>query len=354
MKQPLARLLSNDIFKTGLILFAFGLVLVTILALVQNMTADQIVIAQEEVNRRLRSKIFPSVHFSPQKIYIIQKKSGKMAYQIFKDIVDKNISDSPDFNELLKKDTIEFVVLKKEDKIIIKDRLQLKDAPIQITPEQFAKLETLFKKERLTFITYHEAYDGTEQDSKFKGWVIQYNAKQGYGGDIGLLIGFNTDKKITGYQMINHNETPGLGTKGNDSDFIKGFINKDPLKMPTSKQDYKNALGIDAISGATITSLALSRGIKQAYQVLYVKDVDPSKKEEKPIDPKTDTKKDDKNTNKNDKKPDLQVKPPVTPDQPPAQPQTPVQQAPAYNPNRRVIIKRAPDGSIIEEIITTP
>lgn len=76
----------------------------------------------------------------------------------------------------------------------------------------------------------------------------------GYGGDIEMMIGLNDSGLITGVEIINMSETPGLGAvaKGNKQ-WLSQFIGEGDDEL-------------DAITGATITSKAIELGVKDAKQ----------------------------------------------------------------------------------------
>ena len=56
-----------------------------------------------------------------------------------------------------------------------------------------------------------EVYEGIK-DGQVIGYTIKTSSK-GYGGAIELMVGISKDGKITGVEIGNHSETPGLGSK---------------------------------------------------------------------------------------------------------------------------------------------
>ena len=74
----------------------------------------------------------------------------------------------------------------------------------------------------------------------------------GYGGDIEMMIGFDAVGLVTGVEIINMSETPGLGAvaKGN-TEWLSQFMGKGRDEL-------------DAITGATITSEAIKKGVDDA------------------------------------------------------------------------------------------
>ena len=93
---------------------------------------------------------------------------------------------------------------------------------------------------------------------------------KGYGGDVGLMVGIDTkDGKILGVGVTTHAETPGMGAKAQtDPSFAAQFKG-----LPLEEQVKVTGDGgsINAISGATITSRAVSSAATEAdgiYQKL--------------------------------------------------------------------------------------
>lgn len=122
----------------------------------------------------------------------------------------------------------------------------------------------------LTFII-HEAVG---KDNKPVGAAVE-STTGGFGGDLKVLVGFDTDGNILGYTILQHSETPGLGAKA-DKWFQKDgkgcIIGKDPATDDlTVKKDNGD---IDAITASTITSRAFLLAVNQAYQAYKSMPVD--------------------------------------------------------------------------------
>ncbi|MDP2859030.1 MAG: RnfABCDGE type electron transport complex subunit G [Bacillota bacterium] len=99
-----------------------------------------------------------------------------------------------------------------------------------------------------------------KKDGKVVGAVIQL-ANRGYGGPIRVAVAIQ-DGKVTGVTIIDHKETPGLGSKVKDEPmFVKQFIGKtasDPLEP---KKD------VEAITGATKSTRGVSGAVKAALAI---------------------------------------------------------------------------------------
>ena len=96
------------------------------------------------------------------------------------------------------------------------------------------------------------------------GFVIE-TAVQGYADEITMLVGVSKEGKVTGLVVRKMHETFGLGANAlNDHAFLAQFLNTDG--------DAQIGEGVDAISGATVTSKAIARSVNSA--VAYVTGAD--------------------------------------------------------------------------------
>jgi electron transport complex protein RnfG len=95
------------------------------------------------------------------------------------------------------------------------------------------------------------------------GNAIRTYSSEGYGGNIWLIVGFQPDGSISKITVLEHKETPGLGTKMSDDKFKSQFYGKNPkdFKLKVKKDGGE----IDALSGATITSRAFGKAVQEAY-----------------------------------------------------------------------------------------
>lgn len=101
------------------------------------------------------------------------------------------------------------------------------------------------------------------------GHAVKAVTKNGFGGKVTVMIGFDSQNNISGYAVLNHAETPGLGSKMPDW-FQKGakgdVIGKNPVSKPLTVK--KDGGDVDAITAATISSRAFLDAVAQAASVL--------------------------------------------------------------------------------------
>jgi len=82
----------------------------------------------------------------------------------------------------------------------------------------------------------------------------------GYGGPIDILIGLELDSALRGIQIVSQKETPGLGAKVTGATFLNQFVGQEAGTLALTKDGG----AIDAITGATISSSAVVKAIKDA------------------------------------------------------------------------------------------
>ncbi len=103
------------------------------------------------------------------------------------------------------------------------------------------------------------------------GFTIKTSPK-GYGGDIEVTTGITKDGKISGVSLGTMNETPGLGAKAKDAEYINQYTDK-PVDnhIAVIKNGTPSENEIIAISGATITSVAVTEGINSSVDLFNEK-----------------------------------------------------------------------------------
>ena len=94
-----------------------------------------------------------------------------------------------------------------------------------------------------------------------KGYVIEVTPS-GFGGTIDMVVGVGTDGTVTGVSIISMSETSGLGANASKESFRSQFVGKSG-GLAVSKDGGE----IDALTGATITSRAVTSGVNTALVV---------------------------------------------------------------------------------------
>ena len=86
---------------------------------------------------------------------------------------------------------------------------------------------------------------------------------QGYGGPITMQVAVTTAGKVINYAIITHKETPGLGDNASKEPFESKFRGKGSADLEVTK-DPSVTKDIQAMTGATITSKAVTKNVKAA------------------------------------------------------------------------------------------
>lgn len=111
-----------------------------------------------------------------------------------------------------------------------------------------------------------EVYSGNK-DNEVVGYTIK-STPSGYGGDIGVITGISLEGKVTGIKIVSHQETPGLGANATDPEFQDRYKDK-TIEQPLDvvKTAPQNDNEIEAITGATITSDAVTVGVNTSIEL---------------------------------------------------------------------------------------
>ncbi|CUX43798.1 RnfABCDGE type electron transport complex subunit G [Clostridium sp. C105KSO13] len=109
-----------------------------------------------------------------------------------------------------------------------------------------------------------EAVIGKDKGGDDIGCVITVVSHEGYGGDITMSVGIMADGTVKGVEMLSISETAGLGMKAAEADFRDQFKDKQVEAFAYTKNNEKGDDKIDAISGATITTNAVTNAVDSA------------------------------------------------------------------------------------------
>lgn len=108
--------------------------------------------------------------------------------------------------------------------------------------------------------TINEAFKAVDEQGNTLGYVLTVTTSQGYGGDIQFALGIMQDNTVNGISILSINETAGLGMQAEDV-LKPQFKNKKVDKFEYTKTGSTDESQIDAISGATITTNAITTGV---------------------------------------------------------------------------------------------
>ncbi|GEN26859.1 electron transport complex subunit G [Halovibrio variabilis] len=110
----------------------------------------------------------------------------------------------------------------------------------------------------------------SDQDSnKSSAVILPVVTREGYNGEIRLLIGIDQQQRISGVRVTQHQETPGLGDdiERRRSDWITRFNGLALESLPPGGWAVaKDGGHFDAFTGATITPRAVVNAVHKALQ----------------------------------------------------------------------------------------
>ena len=108
-------------------------------------------------------------------------------------------------------------------------------------------------------IPFHLAYDA---DNNFIGAAVETFTNKGFSGNISLMVGILADGTVKNISVLQHAETPGLGSKMEEETFKGQFCDKNPASFNFSVK--KDGGDVDAITAATISSRAFCDAVNRA------------------------------------------------------------------------------------------
>ena len=145
------------------------------------------------------------------------------------------------------------------------------------TEEILKNSSASLKKENLLQCTVDDVLKATDESGNTIGYVFSATSPSGYGGDVKVAVGVSDkDNSITGFTVLSHSETAGLGAKATEDEFKSQFIGKSANGINYTKTGASSDSEIDALSGATITSNAVCEVVDSALAVYnnQLKEVD--------------------------------------------------------------------------------
>ena len=96
-----------------------------------------------------------------------------------------------------------------------------------------------------------------------KGVVIT-SQSSGFGGKLTVMTGIRKNGEITGVFVLDHRETPGIGEKPMEEDYLSAYIGATEIVLERRADDDDPGVRIDTVTGATITSVAIFDAVEKA------------------------------------------------------------------------------------------
>ncbi len=143
------------------------------------------------------------------------------------------------------------------------------DATKDIIIENTHKAENEARAELIEadeFVLVEEDVYRAVKDGETVGYTVSEDTA-GYGGVISMIVGIKTDGSVAGIRIVTHSETPGLGSRVADDNFIAEFANE-VTPITVKKGGGAEQGEVNAISGATVSCNAVARGVNNAAKKL--------------------------------------------------------------------------------------
>lgn len=141
----------------------------------------------------------------------------------------------------------------------------VKAALAQVLPEFDATEKSEHMADELAIVA-HKA----TKDDEVVGYAIETATKSGFSGMIKMVVGFDTAGKILNVNVLEQNETPGLGAKMTEAENPLLASVKDKLASQINLTVKKDGGDVDALTAATISSRAYAEAVARAYAVYKV------------------------------------------------------------------------------------
>ena len=131
------------------------------------------------------------------------------------------------------------------------------EANIKATKEK--AISQIFGKEGLACDEVAKGVYTVQENGVLIGYCVEAAGK-GFGGDIQLMVGYDTEKNIKSVEIIGHSETPGVGDKVKNPDYLANYAGQSgELTLGTD---------VDKIAGASVSSRGVMAGVNAATKAL--------------------------------------------------------------------------------------
>ena len=130
-----------------------------------------------------------------------------------------------------------------------------------VTSGEDAELESYLDENGYKAQSIDEVMLAKDDAGNELGYAFTVTTSEGYGGDIQFAMGIQDDGTLNGISILSIGETAGLGMRANTDAFKDQFKDKNVDKFEYTKTGATADDQIDALSGATITTNAMTNGV---------------------------------------------------------------------------------------------
>ena len=175
-----------------------------------------------------------------------------------------------DFKEIIKPTAVLFIICVAVSAALAGTNLVTQDRIGQLAAENAEASRKIVLPAAETFESQQDgAYYTGEAGGELVGYVFETGAS-GYGGTVSVMTGISSEGDITGVVILSHEETPGLGANAEKPEFLEQFLQPAPEGGISVVKYQTPAEGqIEAMTGATVTSTAVTSAVNQAIEQYY-------------------------------------------------------------------------------------
>lgn len=134
-------------------------------------------------------------------------------------------------------------------------------------PDAAARANADLADGRYGQVTVNNVVRPLDAEGNALGYIVDVTSHEGYGGDIQLTVGYTeADGALTctGISFLSISETAGLGMNAEEPEFKNQYIGKAAGELSVTKSGSAEEMQINAMSGATVTTDAVTNAVNAA------------------------------------------------------------------------------------------
>lgn len=132
---------------------------------------------------------------------------------------------------------------------------------VEMTDALAEEIRTSLDGENYQAQSVEEIMEALDSKGSLLGYAFTVVSSEGYGGDIKFSLGVQSDGTVNGISILSIGETAGLGMRADTPEFKGQFADKNVEKFVYTKKGAKEDNEIDALSGASVTTNAMTNGV---------------------------------------------------------------------------------------------
>lgn len=127
----------------------------------------------------------------------------------------------------------------------------------------------LAEKAGISNTVVNEVLEARSSSDELLGYVFKVTNGEGYGGEVPITIGVLKDGTINAIEVLANGETSGFGSRASEPAFKDQFKGIKAEQIEFTKTGKSKDNEIDAVSGATKTTTAVTKDVNAALYYVY-------------------------------------------------------------------------------------